>query len=71
MAHRIRLATSNGDVTDTRVVTGICGGDRVINYARQLAVAWGVESGSRVVSFSVEDAGGKPVGEGTVMVPEG
>ena len=71
MAHRIRLATSNGEVTDTRVVAGIRGGDRVINYARQLAVAWGVESGSRVVSFSVEDATGKPVGGGTVVVPEG
>ena len=71
MAHRIRLATSNGDVTDTRVVAGLRGGDRVINYARQLAVAWGVESGSRVVSFSVEDAAGKSVGEGTVVVPAG
>ena len=71
MAHHIRLATSNGNVTETRVVAGIRGGDRAINHARQIAVAWGVESGSRVVSFSVEDAAGKPVGGGTVVVPEG
>ena len=71
MAHYIRLTTSSGDTTETRVVPGIRGGDRAINHARQLAVAWGLENGSKVVTFNVEDAAGKPVGEGTVVVPPG
>lgn len=69
VAHYIRLTTSNSYVTETRIVPGIRGGDRAINLARQLAVAWGLENGSKVVTFSVEDAEGKPVGEGTVVVP--
>jgi hypothetical protein len=71
MAHYIRLTTSSGDTTETRVVPGIRGGDRATNHARQLAVAWGLENGSKVVAFKVEDAAGKPVGEGTVVVPAG
>ena len=59
MAHCIRLSTSNGNVTETRVVPGIRGGDRAI------------KNGSKVVTFTVEDAAGKPVGEGTVVVPPG
>ncbi len=69
MAHCIRLTTSSGDVTETRVVPGIRGGDRAINHARQLAMAWGLENGSKVVAFTVEDLSGKSVGEGTVLVP--
>jgi hypothetical protein len=69
VAHYIRLTTSSGDTTETTVVPGIRGGDRAINHARQLAVAWGLENGSKVVTFTVEDASGKPVGEGTVVVP--
>ncbi len=69
MAHCIRLTTSSGDTAETRVVPGIRGGDQAINHARQLAVAWGLENGSKVVTFTVEDAAAKPVGEGTVVVP--
>jgi len=69
MAHYIRLTTSSGDTTETTVVPGIRGGDRAINHARQLAVAWGLQNGSKVVMFTVEDLSGKSVGEGTVLVP--
>ena len=69
MAHYIRLTTSSGDTTETRVVPGISGGDRATNHARQLAVAWGLQNGSKVVMFTVEDLSGKSVGEGTVLVP--
>ncbi len=69
MAHYIRLTTSSGDTTETRIVPGLRFCDRVINHAQQLAVAWGLENGSTVVEFTVEDAEGKPVGEGTVVVP--
>jgi nitrous oxide reductase len=71
VAHYIRLTTSSGDTTETRIVPGLRGGDRVINHARQLAVAWGLENGSKVVAFTVEDAEGKTVGEGTVVPPVG
>jgi hypothetical protein len=43
MPHYLKLTTSNGDVTETRVVPSLRGGDRVINHARQLAVAGGLE----------------------------
>ncbi len=69
MPHYLTLTTSNDNVTETRVVPGIRGGDRAINHARQLAMAWGLENGSKIVTFTVEDAAGKPVGEGTVVVP--
>jgi hypothetical protein len=69
MPHFLKLTTSNGDITETRVVPGNRGGDRGINHARQLAVAWGLENGSKVVAFMVEDAAGKTVGEGAVVVP--
>jgi hypothetical protein len=32
-------------------------------------VACGLENGSKVVTFTVEDLSGKSVGEGTVLVP--
>ncbi len=69
MPHFIKLSFENGDITETRVVTGLRGGDRAINHARQLAVAWGLENGAKVVGFTVEDIAGKPVGEGSVVVP--
>ena len=69
MPHYLTLTTSNGNVTETRVIPGIRGGDRAINHARQLAMAWGLENGSKVVTFTVEDAAGKPVGEGAVVIP--
>ena len=69
MPHYLTLTTSNGNVTETRVIPGIRGGDRAINHARQLAIAWGLENGSNAVTFTVEDAAGKPVGEGKVVVP--
>jgi hypothetical protein len=69
MPHFLKLTTSNGTVTETRVVPGIRGGDRAINHARQLAMAWGLENGSKIVTFTVEDAAGKPVGEGAVATP--
>ena len=69
MPHFLKLTTSNGTVTETRVVQGIRGGDRAINHARQLAMAWGLGNGSKVVTFTVKDATGKPVGEGAVAIP--
>ena len=69
MPHFIKLSFENGDVTETRVVPGLRGGDRLINHARQLAVGWGLANGSTVVKFAVEDLSGKSVGEGTVVVP--
>jgi hypothetical protein len=71
MPHYLTLTTSNGNVTETRVIPGIRGGDRAINHARQLAMAWGLENGSNVVTFTVEDAAGKPVGEGALAIPPG
>jgi hypothetical protein len=32
-------------------------------------MAWGLENGSKIVTFTVEDAAGKPVGEGAVATP--
>jgi len=69
LPHYLTLTTSNGNVTETRVVPGIRGGDRAINHARQLAIAWGLENGSKIVTFTVEDAAGEPVGEGAVAIP--
>jgi hypothetical protein len=69
IAHHIRLTTSDGTANETRIVPGLRGGDRLINHARQLAVSWGIANGSKVGTFAVEDLKGKPVGEGTVVVP--
>jgi hypothetical protein len=67
--HHIRLTTSNGNTTESRIVPGLRGSDRLINHGRQLAVSYGVANGSKVVMFAAEGLAGKPVGEGTVVVP--
>jgi hypothetical protein len=33
-------------------------------------MAWGLENGSKIVTFTVDDAAGKPVGEGAVAIPQ-
>lgn len=68
MPHYMKLKTSNGEVTETRKVPGIRGGDRAVNHARQLAVQWGMANGSKVVEFEVEDDEGRVVGNGIVNI---